>query len=76
MLSNVLNKMFPENRTEDKELLKVKQILGEKAAEFTPEQMKELMSKVQYLIESWLNDYERKIFNGQTLHELLSSKQI
>ncbi|MEN9327777.1 MAG: hypothetical protein RI947_585 [Candidatus Parcubacteria bacterium] len=75
-LDNLLHTLYPENRAEDKELLKVKQILGEKEKEFTSEQIKDLMTKVQYLVQSWLDEYERQIFKGQTLHELLSSKQL
>jgi hypothetical protein len=75
-LNNLLHTLFPENRAEDKELLKVKQILDEKGKELTSEQMKDLMTKVQYLVQSWLDEYERQIFKGQTLQELLSSKQL
>lgn len=75
-LNNLLHTLFPENRAEDKEFLKVKQILGEKGKEFTSEQVKDLMTKVQYLVQSWLDEYERQILKGQTLQELLSSKQL
>lgn len=75
-LTNLLDKMFPENRPEDKELFEVKKILGEKGKTLTSEQTKDMMAKIQYLVESWLDEYERQIFEGQTLNELLSSKQI
>lgn len=75
-LNNLLHTLFPENRAEDKEFLKVKQILGEKGKELTSEQVKDLMTKVQYLVQSWLDEYERQIFKGQTLQELLSSTQL
>ena len=75
-LSNLLNKLYPENNADEKELAKARVILGEKGKQLKPEEIKDLISKVQYLIDSWLDEYEREIFKGVTLNELLSSKQL
>lgn len=73
-LKESLDQLFPEQQHEDKNIQKAKQILGEKAAEFTTEQFRDLITEVQYLVNTWLDDFERETFNGQTLKELLHEK--
>ena len=71
---NTLDEMFPEQERYSKEIKVAKQILGEIADEFTPEELKDLVTEIQFLCESWLDDFERTVFDGQTLKELLHDK--
>ncbi len=50
---------------------KAKTILGDTAKKMTDDQLKDTCVEVQYLMETWLDDYERSIFEGKTLRELL-----
>lgn len=75
-LNSLLTTLYPENRPEDKEILTVKKILGEKGSAMSYEEIKDLIAKVQYLIDSMLNQFERKLYKGKTLQELLSSKKV
>lgn len=75
-LNSLLTTLYPENRSQDKEILTVKKILGEKGASMSQEEIKDLIAKVQYLIDSMLNQFERKLYEGKTLQELLSSKKV
>lgn len=50
---------------------KAKTILGATAKKMTDDQLKDTCVEVQYLMETWLDDYERSIFGGKTLRELL-----
>lgn len=73
-LSQSLNELFPEQQYEDKAVQRAKDILGDLVDNFTQQELKELVAQVQYLAESWLDDFEREVFNGLTLKELLHEK--
>ncbi len=75
-VTNLLTKLYPEHRGEEKELAKAKELLGQTGKQFTTEEIKDIVTKVQFLVQSWLDEYERQVFDGQTLNELLSSKQL
>jgi hypothetical protein len=70
-----LNNLFPEQQYDDKDLQKAKDILGDITTELNPEQLNSVVSEFKYLAESWLNDFERDVFGGQTLQELLHNKK-
>lgn len=73
-INQSLDELFPEQQYDEKNLQRAKDILGEEAAQFTNGQLKDIVSEVQYLVESWLDDFERDIFEGLTLKELLHEK--
>ncbi|CAN5131059.1 hypothetical protein BH11PAT1_BH11PAT1_5240 [soil metagenome] len=65
-----LNEMFPEQVYENKTTEKVKEILG---ANYSTEDVKATIASFDYLINSWLEEYEKKVFSGITMKELLQS---
>jgi len=69
-----LDQLFPEQEYEEKNLQKVKEVLGTVAHEMSLEELKVAVTEVQFLVETWLDDFERGIFNGLTLKELLHEK--
>lgn len=69
-----LDDLFPEQKYEDKDIQKAKEILGSLVNEFTPEQLSGTIIEIQYLAQSWLDDLEREIFKGLTLKEVLHEK--
>lgn len=73
-LKESLDNLFPEQQYDEKDIQKAKEILAETAQQFTPVQLKETITKMQYLTETWLDDFERNIFDGITLKELLHEK--
>lgn len=73
-VSQSLDTLFPEQKYEEKDIQKAKDLLGELADSFTPEQMKDVIAETKYLVETWLDDFEREIFSGKTLQELLHEK--
>ena len=73
-LKKSLDDLFPEQRYEEKNIQQAKQILGPIIDSSNIEQLKETITKIQYLAESWLDDFERSIFKGLTLQELLHEK--
>lgn len=73
-LGETLANLFPEQQYEDKRIKSAKSILGPIANEFTQDQLLDVVSEISFLVESWLDDFEREIFNGLTLGELLHDK--
>ncbi|MEX2007309.1 MAG: hypothetical protein WD992_00880 [Candidatus Levyibacteriota bacterium] len=73
-LKSSLDNLFPEQDYEEKELQKAKEILGPIVNELTPQELKDLITEIKFLIGSWLDDFEREIFGGMTLSEMLHEK--
>ncbi len=73
-VSDSLDRLFPEQEREEKTIKHAKVILGTLASQYSPPEFKNMITEVQYLAESWLDDFEREIFNGKTLKELLHEK--
>ncbi len=73
-LHKSLNDLFPEQQYDEKKIQKAKEILGEVADNFTSEQLRDIVTEIQYLVESWLDDFERDVFAGKTLKELLHER--
>lgn len=67
---NTLNDMFSEQTHEDKAVQRAKEMLGK---DYSTEDIKSIVASYEYLIQNWLEDYERQIFNDKTLKELLQS---
>lgn len=70
-----LNNLFPEQLYEEREIQKAKEILGDITNDLGAQQLNTVVSEVKYLAESWLDDFERAVFGGQTLQELLHNKR-
>jgi hypothetical protein len=73
-ITQTLDKLFPEQEREDKSVRETREILGLLSKEFDNQQIKDLIAEVQFLTESWLDDFERSIFKGLTLQELFHEK--
>lgn len=76
---NRLRKELQQSATEssqifisDEEILKAKEVLGELASEIPEDDLKNTVTEIHFLAESWLDDFERQAFGGKTLQELLS----
>jgi hypothetical protein len=74
-ISKSLDDLFPEQKVEEKNIQRAKEILGEIACELTQAQLKDTIVETQYLVNTWLDDFEREIFKGKTLKELLHDKE-
>lgn len=73
-LKNSLDNLFPEQQYGDKGIQKAREILGSSAKDLGEDQLKDLINEVNFLVSTWLDEYERGIFNGLTLNELLHEK--
>ena len=66
-----LNQFFSEQDKQRKTIDEARQILGESAQSLSDEQVYDLVNEVQFLVDTWIEEYERKIFDGKTLDELI-----
>lgn len=66
-----LNQLFNEQDKQQKDVQETREILGESAKDLTDSQVYDLTNEIQYLVDSWLEEFERKTFDGKTLNELL-----
>ncbi len=73
-LAQSLDDLFPEQQYDEKDIQKAKELLGPIVKEFTPEQLRDAVAEIRYLCESWIDDFERKVFKGKTLNEMLHEK--
>lgn len=72
-LENAFKEILPQN-TEDKIVTKMRRMLGDKAKEMSDDQVQCIATKFQFLIEIWLDEFEKDVFNGMTLKEVLNEK--
>lgn len=70
-----INQLFNEQDKQQKEIQEAREILGDSANDLTDAQVYDLVNEVQYLVDSWLEEYERKAFDGKTLDEVLGLNQ-
>lgn len=75
-LKKSLDELFPEQLSEEKNIKKAKEILGIVSNELTIEQIRDIVTEMQYLVAISLDNFERIIFEGSTLKELLHEKSL
>ncbi len=67
-----INQLFNDQDQQQKTILEAREILGDSAKDITDEQVFDLVTEMQYLVDSWLEEFERKTFDGKSLNELLN----
>lgn len=70
VLDITLQSIFPTKQDESK-LQKARRILGEIAADIPDQELESNLTEFQYLIDSWLDEFEKQIFDNKTLNEVL-----
>jgi len=71
-ISRSLNDIFPEKETETK-IERARRILGDICYGVDDDELISRLAQFQSLIESWMDEYEKKIFDN-TLEQLLRGK--
>ena len=66
-----INSHFTEQNHQQKIIEEARDLLGEQAQPLTDEQIYDLVNEIQYLVDTWLEEYEKKTFEGKTLKELV-----
>lgn len=69
-----LNALFPTHEVETK-LQKARRVLGKEISDtVTDEQLEIFLTEVQFLLDSFLDSFEKEMFDGLTLHQILREK--
>lgn len=55
-------------------LHKAREILDKLANEYSDDELWKIVTEIQFLTDCWLNEFEREIFDGKTLTELLTEE--
>jgi len=69
-LENTINAIFPIQIEENK-IQRARNILGKKAAQTTDEELAISLTQFEFLVNCWLDEFERESFSGKTLEEML-----
>jgi hypothetical protein len=72
-LENAFKEIIPQN-IEENTVIKMRRMLGDKAKEMPDDQVQCLATKFQFLIDTWLDEFEKDVFSGMTLKEVLNEK--
>jgi hypothetical protein len=70
-----LNNYFNEKDLQQKTVLEAREILGDSADSISDQELYELVTEMQYLVDVWIEDYEKSVFDGKTLKELLLTEK-
>jgi len=68
-LEQSLNVIFPTH-PEENSLQKAKRVLGSDVENITDEALSSYITEFQHLLELWLDDYERSVFQDRTLRQI------
>ena len=71
-LEKTLSTIFPDNKEESK-VNKARKILGETAVSLTDEKIENIVTDFEYLIDTWMDLFEKNVFGGQTLKEIMGT---
>lgn len=71
-LEQTLSNIFPDNQEENK-VNKARKILSEAVISYSDEQLAGVVTDFEYLIDCWLDLFEKQTFKGKTLRELLGN---
>lgn len=72
-LERALSTLIP-NKTEEDKVNRMRKHLGDMSKLFSDAQVETIMTEFQFLIDSWLDEYEKDVFSGMTLKEVLNEK--
>jgi hypothetical protein len=68
-LGGALSAIFPTQQ-QDERLHQAKILLGGDLAQTSDQDLLTHLTKLQYLIDSWMDDFESEVFGGKTLRRL------
>lgn len=66
-----INNHFSEQNQQQKIVQEAREILGESAAKMNDEKVYDMVVEMQYLVDTWLEEFEKDVFDGKTLKEIM-----
>lgn len=71
-----LNGIFEEQNFQQRRVQEARDILGDSAKDLSDDQVFEMVTNVQFLVDVWEEEFEKEIFGGKTLNELLGISKL
>lgn len=72
-LDAALGRIFPDKQ-EETAIQQARRIMGEEVKNSTDEELGSYIAQFQHLLNSWLDEFERQIFDSQTLQQVLKEE--
>ena len=72
-LDAALGRIFPDKQ-EETDIQQARRIMGEEVKNITDEELGSHIAQFQHLLNSWLDEFERQIFDSQTLQQVLKEE--
>lgn len=66
----ILDSIFP-TRQEETKIAKARRILEDVGSELSDEELEIYLIKFEFLLDTWIDNFEKQIFEGKTLNQLL-----
>lgn len=73
ILQNAFNDVFTSNSDLDSNIARIRRILGATAITLSDEQIETIISEFQFLIGTWMDEFEKDLFKGMTLQEVINN---
>jgi hypothetical protein len=70
VFESTLSNIFP-SKQEETQVQKARLIMGEDVKDLSDGDLEVFLTEFQYLIDCWLDEYEKQVFNNKTLKELM-----
>jgi hypothetical protein len=70
-IETAINNIFPLASEENK-TSRMRKALGNTAQSLSNEQIETITTEFQFLIDSWIDEFEKEVFSGLTLKEVLN----
>ena len=71
-LENAFKAIFPQNSEQENNVIRTRRILGKTAQTLSDAQIETIVSEFQFLTNAWLDEFEKEIFSGLTLKEVIN----
>ena len=68
-IENALESLLPE--FEETKMQKARGLLGKTGEKLSNDQLEVVVAQFEYLIGCWLDSYERELFDGKTLKDII-----
>ena len=72
-LEATLKTIFLTNKEEGR-IQTARRIMGSEIAMLSDEELQVYLAEFQYLITAWVDEYEKSVFNGKTIREVLQEE--
>lgn len=59
------------DHAEERHIEQARRIMGEAVSELTDHELETYLTKFQYLLDTWFDEFERGLFDNRTLQQLL-----